>query len=78
VAPHGHADGGFGHPGYGSRAWTSVSTTNRSHRSGVQPRGEDPVQLEAVHGGIVTGHGGGAVLVGLRDRDGIEVQLCAD
>ena len=30
------------------------------------------------NGGIVTGHRGGAVLVGLRDPDGIEVRLYAD
>jgi catechol 2,3-dioxygenase-like lactoylglutathione lyase family enzyme len=30
------------------------------------------------HGGIVTGHGGGAVLVGLHDPDGIEIRLYAD
>jgi catechol 2,3-dioxygenase-like lactoylglutathione lyase family enzyme len=30
------------------------------------------------HGGIITGHRGGAVLVGLHDPDGIEVRLYAD
>ena len=30
------------------------------------------------HGGIVTGHGGGKVLVGLRDPDGLEVRLYAE
>lgn len=30
------------------------------------------------HGGVVTGHHGGAVLVGLRDPDGIEIRLYAD
>ena len=30
------------------------------------------------HGGIVTGHRGGAVLVGLHDPDGIELRLYAD
>jgi catechol 2,3-dioxygenase-like lactoylglutathione lyase family enzyme len=30
------------------------------------------------HGGIVTGHGGGSVLVGLHDPDGIEIRLYAD
>jgi catechol 2,3-dioxygenase-like lactoylglutathione lyase family enzyme len=30
------------------------------------------------HGGVVTGHLGGAVLVGLRDPDGIEIRLYAD
>jgi len=30
------------------------------------------------YGGVVTGHGGGAVLVGLRDPDGHEIRLYAD
>jgi catechol 2,3-dioxygenase-like lactoylglutathione lyase family enzyme len=30
------------------------------------------------HGGVVTGHRGGAVLVGLHDPDGIELRLYAD
>lgn len=30
------------------------------------------------HGGTVTGHQGGCVLVGLRDPDGIEIRLYAD
>ena len=30
------------------------------------------------HGGIVTGHQGGSVLVGLHDPDGIEIRLYAD
>jgi catechol 2,3-dioxygenase-like lactoylglutathione lyase family enzyme len=30
------------------------------------------------HGGLVTGHGGGKVLVGLHDPDGIEIRLYAD
>ncbi len=32
----------------------------------------------APHGGIVTGHRGGAVLVGLHDPDGIQIRLYAD
>ena len=32
----------------------------------------------ASHGGIVTGHRGGAVLVELHDPDGIEIRLYAD
>jgi catechol 2,3-dioxygenase-like lactoylglutathione lyase family enzyme len=32
----------------------------------------------APHGGIVTGHRGGAVLVGLHDPDGIEIRLYAN
>lgn len=34
--------------------------------------------LEVVHGGIVQGHRGGSVLVGLHDPDGIEVRIYAD
>jgi catechol 2,3-dioxygenase-like lactoylglutathione lyase family enzyme len=30
------------------------------------------------HGGIVTGHEGGSVLIGLRDPDGIEIRVYAD
>jgi catechol 2,3-dioxygenase-like lactoylglutathione lyase family enzyme len=30
------------------------------------------------HGGLVTGHHGGSVLVGLHDPDGIEIRLYAD
>jgi len=30
------------------------------------------------HGGVVTGHRGGAVLVGLHDPDGVEIRLYAD
>ncbi|MDP9841461.1 VOC family protein [Streptosporangium lutulentum] len=30
------------------------------------------------HGGIVTGHKGGSVLVGLHDPDGMEIRLYAD
>jgi catechol 2,3-dioxygenase-like lactoylglutathione lyase family enzyme len=35
-------------------------------------------QLGQPHGGVVTGHRGGSVLVGLRDPDGIEIRLYAD
>lgn len=34
--------------------------------------------LDEPHGGVVTGSTGGAVLVGLRDPDGIEIRLYAD
>jgi catechol 2,3-dioxygenase-like lactoylglutathione lyase family enzyme len=34
--------------------------------------------LDQPHGGVVTGHKGGSVLVGLHDPDGIEVRLYAD
>jgi catechol 2,3-dioxygenase-like lactoylglutathione lyase family enzyme len=35
-------------------------------------------ELGVAHGGIVTGHHGGKVLVGLRDPDGLEIRLYAD
>jgi catechol 2,3-dioxygenase-like lactoylglutathione lyase family enzyme len=34
--------------------------------------------LNQPHGGVVTGHHGGAVLIGLHDPDGIEIRLYAD
>jgi catechol 2,3-dioxygenase-like lactoylglutathione lyase family enzyme len=34
--------------------------------------------LGEAHGGVVTGHKGGSVLVGLHDPDGIEIRLYAD
>lgn len=34
--------------------------------------------LAQPHGGVVTGHRGGAVLIGLHDPDGIEIRLYAD
>jgi catechol 2,3-dioxygenase-like lactoylglutathione lyase family enzyme len=35
-------------------------------------------ELGEPHGGIVTGHRGGSVLVGLHDPDGLEIRLYAD
>ena len=35
-------------------------------------------ELGEPHGGIVTGHRGGSVLVGLHDPDGVEIRLYAD
>ena len=35
-------------------------------------------ELDQPHGGVVTGHKGGSVLVGLHDPDGIEIRLYAD
>ena len=35
-------------------------------------------ELGVEHGGVVTGHRGGSVLVGLHDPDGIEIRLYAD
>jgi catechol 2,3-dioxygenase-like lactoylglutathione lyase family enzyme len=34
--------------------------------------------LDEAHGGVVTGHNGGSVLIGLHDPDGIEIRLYAD
>ncbi|HEY5879857.1 MAG TPA: VOC family protein [Nakamurella sp.] len=34
--------------------------------------------IDQQHGGIVTGHNGGTVLVGLHDPDGIEIRLYAN
>jgi catechol 2,3-dioxygenase-like lactoylglutathione lyase family enzyme len=49
------------------------------------PTRDDVRQWEAAldrigepHGGLVTGHRGGSVLVGLHDPDGIEIRLYAD
>lgn len=48
-------------------------------RPGTRPRlGRPPASIGQQHGGIVTGHRGGAVLVGLHDPDGIELRLYAD
>jgi catechol 2,3-dioxygenase-like lactoylglutathione lyase family enzyme len=35
-------------------------------------------ELGQPHGGVVTGHKGGSVLIGLHDPDGIEIRLYAD
>ena len=35
-------------------------------------------RLGLAHGGVLTGHEGGSVLVGLHDPDGIEIRLYAD
>jgi catechol 2,3-dioxygenase-like lactoylglutathione lyase family enzyme len=35
-------------------------------------------ELGQPHGGVVTGHQGGSVLIGLHDPDGIEIRLYAD
>jgi catechol 2,3-dioxygenase-like lactoylglutathione lyase family enzyme len=35
-------------------------------------------ELGQPHGGVVTGHNGGSVLIGLHDPDGIEIRLYAD
>ena len=47
-------------------------------REGVQAWAEHLTTVGQGHGGVVTGHHGGAVLVGLHDPDGIEIRLYAD
>lgn len=47
-------------------------------RDGVEQWRSHLDQLGQPHGGVLTGHGGGSVLVGLRDPDGIEIRLYAD
>jgi len=46
-------------------------------RDGVHAWAEHLAAVGEQHGGIVTGHHGGAVLVGLHDPDGIEIRLYA-
>lgn len=47
-------------------------------RDGVHAWAEHLAAIAQEHGGIVTGHHGGAVLIGLHDPDGIEIRLYAD
>jgi catechol 2,3-dioxygenase-like lactoylglutathione lyase family enzyme len=47
-------------------------------RDGVRAWADHFDHIGQPHGGIVTGHHGGAVLVGLHDPDGIEIRLYAD
>lgn len=47
-------------------------------RDGIQAWADHLDALGQDHGGVVTGHRGGAVLVGLHDPDGIELRLYAD
>ncbi len=47
-------------------------------RDGVHAWADHLASIGQQHGGIVTGHRGGAVLVGLHDPDGIELRLYAD
>jgi catechol 2,3-dioxygenase-like lactoylglutathione lyase family enzyme len=47
-------------------------------RDGVGAWVEHLDALKQPHGGVVAGHRGGAVLIGLRDPDGIEIRLYAD
>jgi catechol 2,3-dioxygenase-like lactoylglutathione lyase family enzyme len=47
-------------------------------RNAVQAWRQRLDELGQPHGGVVTGHKGGSVLVGLHDPDGIEIRLYAD
>ncbi len=47
-------------------------------RDGVRAWADHLDSIDQGHGGIVTGHRGGSVLVGLHDPDGIEIRLYAD
>lgn len=47
-------------------------------REAVQTWKQRLDELGQPHGGVVTGHKGGSVLVGLHDPDGIEIRLYAD
>jgi len=47
-------------------------------REGVESWRARLDELGEPHGGIVTGHKGGSVLVGLHDPDGIEIRLYAE
>lgn len=53
----------------------ALAVTGREDVPRWQARLDD---LGEPHGGIVTGHRGGSVLVGLHDPDGIEIRLYAD
>jgi len=47
-------------------------------RDGVHAWVDHLAALGQKHGGLLTGHRGGTVLVGLHDPDGIEIRLYAD
>jgi catechol 2,3-dioxygenase-like lactoylglutathione lyase family enzyme len=47
-------------------------------RDGVHAWVDHFAAIDQQHGGIVTGHNGGTVLVGLHDPDGIEIRLYAN
>jgi len=47
-------------------------------RDGVQAWADHLAAIDQANGGIVTGHNGGSVLVGLHDPDGIEIRLYAN
>lgn len=48
------------------------------HPEDVREWAEHLDRLGVPHGGVTSGHGGGSVLVGLRDPDGIEIRLYAE
>ena len=47
-------------------------------RDGVHAWADHLAAIDQQHGGTVTGHNGGTVLVGLHDPDGIEIRLYAN
>jgi len=47
-------------------------------RDGVHDWADHLAAVGEKHGGLVTGHHGGTVLIGLHDPDGIEIRLYAD
>ncbi|BCY08248.1 VOC family protein [Actinoplanes sp. L3-i22] len=47
-------------------------------RDAVQGWSRRLTEIGQPHGGVVTGHDGGSVLIGLHDPDGIEIRLYAD
>jgi len=47
-------------------------------RDGVHDWADHLAAIDQKHGGIVTGHEGGTVLIGLHDPDGIEIRLYAN
>ncbi|ABW14989.1 Glyoxalase/bleomycin resistance protein/dioxygenase [Parafrankia sp. EAN1pec] len=47
-------------------------------RDGIHAWTDHLAAIDQKHGGLVTGHHGGTVLVGLHDPDGIEIRLYAD
>lgn len=63
-----------------ARAWSGFDAVALlvPNREDVQRWKARLDELGEPHGGLVRGHHGGAVLVGLRDPDGIEIRLYAD
>jgi catechol 2,3-dioxygenase-like lactoylglutathione lyase family enzyme len=53
----------------------AIAVTTRDQVQAWRQRLDD---LDQPHGGVITGHNGGSVLVGLHDPDGIEIRLYAE